>query len=160
MKAMARHRSHSIEFKRQAAQEFIAGETLHGLAARHGVSCNLIRVWVMKFEAGAFDEDAEAADLLQEYEAKIAALDAWWAGRRSKSKPNPVRPQGRTPKHSQSRLWNAGGPAGLAALEARIPSRRGLPPVIWRGVNPSHAAMSRPRRKALALPTGRPGLWR
>ena len=35
---MARHRSHSIEFKRQVAQEFIAGETLHGLAARHGVS--------------------------------------------------------------------------------------------------------------------------
>ena len=72
---MARHRSHSIEFKRQVAQEFIAGETLHGLAARHGVSRNLIRVWVMKFEAGAFDEDAEAADLLQEYEAKIAALE-------------------------------------------------------------------------------------
>jgi transposase-like protein len=57
------------------AQEFIAGETLHGLAARHGVSRNLICVWVMKFEAGAFDEDAEAADLLQEYEAKIAALE-------------------------------------------------------------------------------------
>src|SRR3984893_2099393 len=56
MKAMARHRSHSIEFKRQVAQEFIAGETLHGLAARHGVSRNLIRAWVMKFEAGAFDE--------------------------------------------------------------------------------------------------------
>jgi len=67
---MARHRSHSIEFKRQVAQEFIAG----GLAARHGVSRNLIRVWVMRFEAGAFDEDAEAADLLQEYEAKTAAL--------------------------------------------------------------------------------------
>ena len=72
---MARHRSHSIEFKRQVAQEFIAGETLHGLAARHGVSRNLIRVWVMKFEAGAFDKDAKAADLLQEYEAKIAALE-------------------------------------------------------------------------------------
>src|ERR1700732_1688273 len=73
MKAMARHRSHGIEFKRQVAQEFIAGETLHGLAGRHGVSRNLIRVWVMRFEA--FDEDAEAAGLLQEYEAKIAALE-------------------------------------------------------------------------------------
>jgi len=40
--------------------------SMHGLAARHGVSRNLIRVWVMKFEAGAFDEDAEAADLLQD----------------------------------------------------------------------------------------------
>ena len=72
---MARHRSHSIEFKRQVAQEFIAGETLHALAKRHDVSRNLIRVWVRKLETGAFDEDAGAADLLQEYEAKIAALE-------------------------------------------------------------------------------------
>ena len=28
---------------------------------------------VEKYEAGALDEDAQAADLLQEYEAKIAA---------------------------------------------------------------------------------------
>jgi hypothetical protein len=27
---MAKHRTHSIEFKRQVAQEFLAGETLHG----------------------------------------------------------------------------------------------------------------------------------
>jgi transposase len=67
MEAMPKHRSHSIEFKRQIAQEFIAGETLHGLAKRHDVSRNLIRIWVKKLEAGAFDEDARAADLLQEY---------------------------------------------------------------------------------------------
>ena len=72
---MARQRSHSIEFKRQVAQEFIAGETLHGLAKRYDVSRTLIRVWVKKLEAGALDEDAQAADLLQEYEAKIAALE-------------------------------------------------------------------------------------
>jgi transposase len=72
---MAKHRCYSIEFKRQVAQEFIAGETLHGLAKRHDISRNLIRVWVAKYEAGAFDEDAQAADLLQEYEAKIAALE-------------------------------------------------------------------------------------
>jgi transposase len=75
MKAMARQRSHSIEFKRQVAQEFIAGETLYALAKRHDVSRNLIRVWVRKLETGAFDDDAHAADLLQEYEAKIAALE-------------------------------------------------------------------------------------
>jgi len=72
---MARQRSHSIEFKRQVAQEFIAGETLYALAKRHDVSRNLIRVWVRKLETGAFDDDARAADLLQEYEAKIAALE-------------------------------------------------------------------------------------
>jgi transposase len=75
MKAMAKHRIHSIEFKRQVALDFIAGETLHGLAKRHDISRNLIRIWVKKLEAGAFDEDARAADLLQEYEAKIAALE-------------------------------------------------------------------------------------
>src|SRR6202035_1696453 len=75
MKAMAKHRIHSIEFKRQIAQDFIAGETLHALAGRHDVSRNLIRIWVRKFEAGAFDDEARAADLLQDYEAKIAALE-------------------------------------------------------------------------------------
>ena len=68
---MAKHRSHSIEFKRQVAQEFLAGETLHALSSRHDVSRNLIRIWVRKFEAGAFDDDAQAADC----EAKIAALE-------------------------------------------------------------------------------------
>jgi transposase len=75
MKAMAKHRTHSTEFKRQIAQEFIAGETLHGLAKRHDLSRNLIRIWVARYEAGAFDDEARAADLLQEYEAKIAALE-------------------------------------------------------------------------------------
>lgn len=36
---------------------------------------NLIRVWVRKYGEGAFDDDAEAADLIQEYEARIAALE-------------------------------------------------------------------------------------
>jgi transposase-like protein len=47
---MAKHRTHSIEFKRQIAQEFLAGETLHGLAKRHDICRNLIRVWVQKYE--------------------------------------------------------------------------------------------------------------
>src|SRR5262245_8673812 len=57
------------------AQEFIAGESLYALSKRHDISRQLIRVWVQKYEAGALDEDAQAADLLQEYEGKIAALE-------------------------------------------------------------------------------------
>jgi transposase len=72
---MAKHRTYSIEFKRQVAQEFLAGETLHGLAKRHDICRNLIRLWVQKYETGAFDEEAAAADLLQQYEARIAALE-------------------------------------------------------------------------------------
>src|ERR671910_1985400 len=72
---MPRHRSHSVAFKRQVAEEYLAGETLHGLAKRHDISRNLIRVWIAKYEAGAFDDDAKAADLLQAYEARTAALE-------------------------------------------------------------------------------------
>jgi transposase len=76
MEAMAKHRTYSIEFKRQVAQEYIAGETLHALAKRHDLSRNLIRIWVAKYESGAFADDVRTADhLLQEYEAKIAALE-------------------------------------------------------------------------------------
>jgi len=72
---MAKHRTHSLEFKRQVAQEFLAGETLHGLSKRHDLSRNLIRIWVQRFETGVFDEDAVAADLVEQYEARIAALE-------------------------------------------------------------------------------------
>ncbi len=72
---MTKHRSHSAAFKRQVAEEFLAGETLHGLSQRHDISRQLIRIWVSKLEAGALDDDVQAADLIQEYEAKIAALE-------------------------------------------------------------------------------------
>jgi transposase-like protein len=85
MKAMARHRSHGIEFKRQVAQEFIVGETLLGLAGRHGVSRNLIRVWVMKFEAGAFDKMPKRPVCFRNTRRRSPPSSAWWAGRRSKS---------------------------------------------------------------------------
>ena len=60
---------------RRGVTEFLAGETLHGLAKRHDISRNLIRVWVERYQTGALDEDAAAADLLQQYEARIAALE-------------------------------------------------------------------------------------
>ena len=72
---MPRHRSHSLEFKRQVVEEYLGGETLHGLAKRHDISRQLIRVWIEKYESGAFDDDARAADLVQQYEARIAALE-------------------------------------------------------------------------------------
>ena len=73
---MARHRTHSIAFKRQVVEDYLSGEeSLHGLAKHHDICRNLIRIWVGKHEAGAFDEEVEAAALLQEYEARIAALE-------------------------------------------------------------------------------------
>lgn len=61
---MARHRSHSVAFKRQVAQEYLSGETLRGLAKRHDLLRNLVRVWVQKYETGALDDDAAAADTI------------------------------------------------------------------------------------------------
>lgn len=56
--------------------------TLHALSKRHDISRQLIRIWVGKFEAGVLDEDAQVADLVQEYEARIAALERM-AGRQA-----------------------------------------------------------------------------
>lgn len=72
---MPRHRSHSIDFKRQVVAEYHAGETLHALGRRHDLSRNLIRIWLEKAEAGSLDQDMASAELLSAYEARIAALE-------------------------------------------------------------------------------------
>jgi transposase-like protein len=66
-KVMARYRSYSIEFKRQIAGEYLGGDvSMHGLAKRHRISRQLIRLWVAKYEAGEFSEEAAmAASLLE-----------------------------------------------------------------------------------------------
>ena len=111
---MAKHRSHSIEFKRQVAQEFLAGETLHGLAKRHDVSRNLIRIWVERYRDGAFDEDAAAAGLIQQYEARIAALERL------------VGKQALELEFLKGALRNA--PPPKAHLHPRLPARCGFRP--------------------------------
>ena len=59
-----------IEFKRQVAREFLAICSL-----RHDICRNLIRVWVQaQGEAGRLTKTWAAADL-QQYEARIAALE-------------------------------------------------------------------------------------
>ena len=72
---MPKHRSYPTEFKRQVAQEYLAGETFHGLSKRHGISRNLVRIWVAKYEAGSFESDVVAADIVQAQEARIRALE-------------------------------------------------------------------------------------
>ncbi len=73
---MSKQRNYSTEFKRQVVLEYLAGETLHGLAKRHDVSRNVIRLWVARYEAdGELNDDTTAADLLQDCKARIAALE-------------------------------------------------------------------------------------
>ncbi len=63
-------------------QDYLGGETLHGLSNRYDLSRNLIRIWVDKYQAGALDEEVVAADLLETYEARIAG-NAGTRGRRT-----------------------------------------------------------------------------
>ncbi len=73
---MAKQRNYSTEFKRQVVLEYLAGETFYGLSKRHDVSRNVIRLWIARYGSdGALDDDATAADLLQDYKARIAALE-------------------------------------------------------------------------------------
>jgi transposase-like protein len=72
---MTKNRSYSIAFKRQVAEEYLAGAAPSELGKRHDLCRNLIRIWVRKHEAGEYDDDVRAADTLQEFEAKVAALE-------------------------------------------------------------------------------------
>ena len=73
---MARYRSYSLDFKRQVAESYLSGEgTYHGLARQHDISRNLIRLWVAKYEAGEFDDEQVSADILSQYEARVAELE-------------------------------------------------------------------------------------
>ena len=69
------HRRHSTAFKRRVVEEYHSGETLHALSKRHDICRQLIRVWIERHEAGAYDNDAEAVDLVQDRDARIAALE-------------------------------------------------------------------------------------
>ena len=79
---MARHRSHSAAFKRQVAEEFLAGETLHGLSQRHDISGQLIRIWLGKYEAGALDGDFVKAGRKRSHLVLIRQAQLWPLARR------------------------------------------------------------------------------
>ena len=72
---MAKHRTHSVEFKRQVAQEYLAGETLHGLAKRHDSLAQPDPDLGPEVRGRRARRGRAAADMLQEYEARIAALE-------------------------------------------------------------------------------------
>ena len=70
-----KHRRHSTAKKREIVEAYLNGGALHALSKQHDVCRNLIRVWIEKYERGEYDNDAIEADLLPEYEARIAALE-------------------------------------------------------------------------------------
>jgi hypothetical protein len=64
-----------IQHRVQAPGRSGVSRRLQGLSKRNDVCRYLIRVWVQKHQAGAFDDEVGTANLLQQYEARIAALE-------------------------------------------------------------------------------------
>src|SRR5437763_13734409 len=72
---MARYRTHTIEFKRQVAEEHLGGGTsLNQLARRHDISRELLRTWVKKYEAGDLAGGRATTPDRRGDEAEIAGL--------------------------------------------------------------------------------------
>src|SRR4051812_50006184 len=70
---MARYRTHTIEFKRQLAEEHLCqGTSLDQLARRHDISRELLRIWVRKYEAGELASNGPGKADRRGFEAKIA----------------------------------------------------------------------------------------
>ena len=73
---MARYRTYTVEVKRQVVEEHLgAGTSLNQLARRHGISRELLFIWVKKYEAGEFGGDGPIRPDRRAYEAKIAGLE-------------------------------------------------------------------------------------
>jgi len=56
-------------------EAYLGGEPLLALSKKFDVCRHLIRTWIEKYEIGEFDDEHVQADLVPEYEARIAALE-------------------------------------------------------------------------------------
>jgi transposase-like protein len=74
-KAMSTYRIFTTAFKRQVAQEYLAGASLNALGRKHEVARNLIRIWVAKYQAGEYEPDFIPMPRLSAHEVKIAELE-------------------------------------------------------------------------------------
>ena len=72
---MSTYRIFTTAFKRQVAQEYLAGASLNALGRKHEVARNLIRIWVAKYQAGEYEPDFIPMPRLSAHEVKIAELE-------------------------------------------------------------------------------------
>jgi transposase len=71
-----RHRRYSTEFKIQVVQEYLDGEGgIRAVGVRHGVGHSLVRIWAEKYQRGELDQQVQLKEQIDEYEARIAALE-------------------------------------------------------------------------------------
>jgi transposase-like protein len=72
---MSTYRIFTTAFKRQVAQEYLAGGSLNALGRKYEVARNLIRIWVAKYQAGECEPDFIPMPRLSAHEVKIAELE-------------------------------------------------------------------------------------
>ena len=82
---MAQQRSHSIAFKGQVAQEFIAGETLYGLSKRHVISRQLIRSGFRNMKPAPWTKMPRLPICSRSTKPRLRRWSGWLADKRSKS---------------------------------------------------------------------------
>lgn len=106
---MAKQKPHSTELKHRVVQEYLAGETLHGLARRHNLPRNLVRIWVDThlvptrdgelFEGPILEDIAALAQTISECETRIEAIERLVARRAAEFETRrQAGPQGREPR--------------------------------------------------------------
>ena len=106
---MAKQGPHSMDLKHRVVREYLAGETLHGLARRHNLPRNLIRIWVDNhlyptrdrelYEGPVLDDIAALAQTISECETRIEAIERLVARRAAEfATRRQARPQGPEPR--------------------------------------------------------------
>jgi transposase len=76
MSSRGSYRRHSGEFKHQLCADIRAGKIGRREALRtHGLSANLLQLWLSQYDRGDLNEEVAVASVVAEYEAKIAALE-------------------------------------------------------------------------------------
>src|SRR6266480_7108475 len=72
---MAKHRRIRSSSSARSSRSFWAESHPTRSPSATASAATLIKIWVAKYEAGGLDSDTAAADVLADYEARIAALD-------------------------------------------------------------------------------------
>ncbi len=78
---MARHRIHSLSFKKQIVQEYAAGATLNGLAREYDLSRNLIRIGSPSARAASSILTSKLQAYWRIMRPRSRRWSAWLAGR-------------------------------------------------------------------------------